>query len=117
MFALTPEQEQKIQRQDRRIWQELVARQWYASGYPGAEDYPADALLSHLCAVYHACQRAGLESLEHISLLGFNVLRANSQGFDDDSVADMVDFFIGHARGDNIDYAQNWVELQLEGEA
>lgn len=117
MIELSPLQEQKIQRSECRTWLELVARQWYASDFPDAENYPVPDLMAHLKALHTAWQGAGLENIEHLSLLAFDVLQANTLGFDPASVAEMVDFFIAHAEGDNVGYAQNWIDLQLETKA
>jgi hypothetical protein len=114
MIELSQSQEQKIQRQDCRTWLELVARHWYASTLPGAESYPVSVLIEHLKRVYFSCQRAGIEDIEATSLLGFNVLRANTLRFDEESITGMIDFFIQHVALENMEYAQNWIDLQFE---
>lgn len=114
MIEFTPEQEKKTLRNDCRSWAELVAQEWYESDAPGATDYPANALIQHLRAVYFTCHDAGIDNLEYVSRLGFTVLRANTLQCDPDDVEAIVKFFIHHAKGDNVDYAQNWIDLYLE---
>ncbi len=113
MLKITSAQQEKLQRQDCREWIELLADAWYASDYQGALEYPVADLIQHLRAVYLSCIAADLENIEHISLLGFNVLRANVAGYDEMSVKTLVNFFISFAQADQIEYAQNWIELNF----
>lgn len=115
MIEFTPKQETAILRRDCRTWTDLVAREWYVGDNPGAAAYSPNALIQHLRAVYFASSDAGIENMEYVTLLGFNVLRANTLECDPDSVEAMVDFFLRHAKEDNVDYAQNWIDLYLEG--
>ncbi|MES2259986.1 MAG: hypothetical protein V4724_15795 [Pseudomonadota bacterium] len=115
MIEFTKEQESQILRRDCRIWTELVARSWYESDNPLAAGYPARELTQHLRAVYFACHDAGIDNLEYTSQLGFSVLRANTMACDPSDVEAIVAFFLRHAQSDNVDYAQNWIDLYLEG--
>lgn len=101
-------------RRDCRDWTDLLADAWYNSDVPGALDYPADALTQHLRAVYLQCHEAGIDNLEYVSRLGFNVLRANTLACEGSEVSAMARYFVHHAKGDNVDYAQNWIDLYLE---
>lgn len=114
MIELTEAQEGKILRRDCRAWIELLAQAWYESPHPGATAYPGDALVAHLRAVYDACRDANMENMEDVTLLGFNVLRANTAQCAPEDVAAMVDYFIRHARSDNAAYAQAWIDIYLE---
>jgi hypothetical protein len=114
MIEFNSEQETKILSRDCRTWTELVAQEWYNSDYAGATDYPAQALTQHLRAVYFTCHDAGVDNMEYVSRLGFTLLRANTLQCDPVSVEALVGFFIHHAKGDNVDYAQNWIDLYLE---
>jgi hypothetical protein len=113
MIEITPHQQGLLQRQDCREWTELVANDWFTSGYQGALEYPVADAIQHLRAVYFSCLHAGIENIEYISLLGFNVLRANVAGYDESSVRTLVNFFITYAQTEQIDYAQNWIELNF----
>ena len=114
MIDFTSEQEIKILRRDCRTWTELVAQEWYSSDYSSAADYPAKALTQHLRAVYFTCHDAGITNMEYVSRLGFTVLRANTLECEAIDIEAIVIFFIHHAKGDNVDYAQNWIDLYLE---
>ncbi|RSZ59185.1 hypothetical protein HF313_01920 [Massilia atriviolacea] len=114
MIELTEAQEGKILRRDCRGWIELMAQAWYESGHAGADAYPGDALITHLRAVYDACRDANMENMDDVSLLGFNVLRANTARCGADDVTALVDYFIRHARSGNAAYAQAWIDLYLE---
>lgn len=114
MIELTEAQEGKILRRDCRAWIELVAQAWYDSDHPGAGAYPGDDLIAHLRAVYDACREADMENMEDVTLLGFNVLRANTAQCAPEDVTGMVNYFIRHASSGNAAYAQAWIDLYLE---
>ena len=114
MIEFSENQESKALRHDCRAWTELVGQSWYTSENPLAADYPVEELIHHLRAVYFACSEAGIENMEYVTLLGFNVLRANASGCSAESVEAMVDYFLLHAQGDNVEYAQNWIDLYLD---
>ena len=90
---------------------------WYTSDYPNATDYPAAALVSDLRAVYFACHYGNVLNAGSISLLGFIVLRANMLNCSEVDVRSIVDYFLAYAQGDNVNYAQTWIEIYLEESA
>lgn len=116
MIEFTEKQENSIQRRDCRAWTELLAQEWYGADNPLSADYPVDQFVQHMRAVYFTCHDAGIENMEYVSLLGFDVLRANAQECDPADVTAIVVFFLRHANADNVGYAQNWIDLYLETE-
>ena len=91
-----------------------MAQGWYSSDVPGAIDYPAIELIQHLRAVYFSCIDENIDNVEYISRLGFDVLRANTLYCESTDVVAMVNFFLRHAKEDNIEYAQTWIDFYLE---
>ncbi|MDQ1834941.1 hypothetical protein [Massilia scottii] len=114
MIEFTADQEKKAMRRDCRVWTKLMAETWYASDYPHATDYPAVALVADLRDVYFACYNDDVKNTDSISLLGFIVLRANMLNCSNADIQSIVDYFFGHARGENVEYAQAWIEIYLE---
>jgi hypothetical protein len=114
MLELSSEQEEKIVRSNCRDWIKLMAQEWYSFETPENLDYPTDQFVSHLQAVYSTAIEAGLDEIDVISMLAFNVLRANRSGWDSESVDSMVVFYVAHAKGDNSGYAQNWIDIHLD---
>ena len=114
MIEFTNEQEGAGLRRDCRSWTELMSQEWYSSDVPGALDYPPVELIQHLRAVYFSCVDANIDDIEYISRLGFNVLRANTLHCESADIIVMVNFFLQHAKEDNIEYAQTWINFYLE---
>ncbi|MFB9246100.1 hypothetical protein IV454_06305 [Massilia antarctica] len=114
MIAFTADQEKRAMRRDCRAWTELMVEAWYTSDYPNATDYPAAELVSDLRTVYFVCRENDIENVKHISLLGFNVLRANMLNRSNADVSAIVDYFLMYAQGGNVHYAQAWIEIYIE---
>lgn len=116
MIEFTQEQENRALRRDCRMWTELVAQEWYRADNPLSANYPAEEFTQHLRAVYFTCYNAGIENLAHTTQLGFIVLRAIAIECETADIKAIAAFFIRHAKADNVDYAQNWIDLYLEKE-
>ncbi|NHZ83170.1 hypothetical protein F2P44_28425 [Massilia sp. CCM 8695] len=114
MIEFTADQEKKAMRRDCRAWTKLMAEAWYTSDYPHATDYPAAALVSDLREVYFVCQANKVSDVGSISILGFDILRANLLMCSKENMDAMMKYFLIHAKAANVDYAQNWIEIYLE---
>jgi hypothetical protein len=114
MLELSIDQETEIARNRCRGWIKQMAQEWYSADNTDGLHYPEDQFISHLKAVYETAMNANINDVQDISMLGFNVLRANQQNWNSQSVKNMVIFFIAHANKGNADYAQNWIDIQLE---
>ncbi|ATQ73125.1 hypothetical protein CR152_00330 [Massilia violaceinigra] len=114
MIKFTADQEKKAMRRDCRAWTKLMAEAWYTSDHPHATDYSAAAVVSDLREVYFLCQAHKVSDVGSISILGFDVLRANLLMCSRKDIIGMMKYFLMHANAANVDYAQNWIEIYLE---
>lgn len=113
MIEFTEEQEIRAMRKDCRVWTSLMVDAWYSSGYLHAHDYPSDVLVSHLKKIFYFCQEKKVASNEHIVLLTFLLLRANSLRCSPQDLEDVASYFLHHAKLNNIDYAKQWIDFYL----
>lgn len=114
MIEFTAEQERRAMRRDCRVWTELMVQAWYESDYPQATDYSADVLVSDLRWIYFTCHDGKVQDIAFISLLGLIVLRARMLNCSVENIVAFVDYFLIHARVDNVNYAQASIEIYLE---
>jgi hypothetical protein len=117
MIEFGEEQEKRAVQRDCRVWTKLMVEAWYSSDYPDATDYSPTALAQDLQEVYLTCHNNGLKNTDYMSLLGFLVIRAKMLNCSEADLDSIVGYFLIHARAENVDYAQNWIDLYLEGVA
>ncbi|MCE3607078.1 hypothetical protein LXA47_26265 [Massilia sp. P8910] len=114
MIEFTADQEKHAMRRDCRVWTELMVEAWYMSDHPHATDYAPVELVSDLGAVYFACRANDIKNVQHISVLGFDVLRARMLGCSKQDIAAIVQYFCRSAKGGNADLGQNWINIYIE---
>lgn len=115
MIEFGEKQEKLAVQRDCRAWTKLMVEAWYSSDYTDATDYSPTALVLDLQEVYLTCQDNGLKNTGSISLLGFLVIRAKMLNCSEADLDSIVSYFLVHAQAENVGYAQNWIDLYLEG--
>jgi hypothetical protein len=114
MIQLSEEQENSNIWRDYLNWNSAIAKEWYAPDNPFL-DYPTDLFMTMMREVYFTCHKEGITRIDWVSLLGFDVLRADAHGYDAESLGDLMHFFLDHAHVGNVAQAHDWIELQLDG--
>lgn len=116
MLIFTQDQELSNARRECRLWTGMIAESWYQPENPLADVIPADLFIQQTRAVYFTCQNAGVTDFLPVSELALIVLRATSLFYDQEQIQDMASYFLHHARGNNTEYAGNWIDLILDSE-